>query len=132
MAKKKTAKKASKKSSSRSSSGKFSFLDEVLASILDSAEVTRKGEVKLKRSDVKLALEAAFEKGAVAAAGGERVKVPFLGTLAFREVKARKAGMQMNPFTKQPAMVAARPASRKPRFSFSRLSKDVFSAKKNW
>lgn len=132
MAKKKTAKKASKKTSARTSSGKFSFLDEVLASIIESAEVTRRGEVKLKRTDVKQALESAFERGAVAAAGGERVKIPFLGTLGFREIKARSAGKGKNPFTGEEIMIKARPASRKPRITFSKLSKEVFGAKKNW
>jgi nucleoid DNA-binding protein len=131
MAKKKTVKKTSKKKTS-AGSGKFSILDEVLAGVMESAEVTRKGEVKLKRADVKEALESAFEKAAVLAASGERVRMPFIGVLGFREIKARKAGKGKNPFTGEEIQIKARPASRKPRVTFSKASKEVFGAKKNW
>jgi len=111
---------------------KYSFINEVYESILKSAEVTRKGEVRLKRADVKAAIETAFNNGAKAAAGGERVRFPVIGALVRKEVKARKAGKGTNPFTGEPMNIKARPASKKPRWSFPRSLKDTFANKKNW
>ena len=50
----------------------------------------------------------------------------------YSEVKARKAGQGVNPFTGEPIQIKARPASRKPRFSFARTAKETFANKKNW
>jgi nucleoid DNA-binding protein len=111
---------------------KYSFINEVYEGILKSAEVTRKGEVKLKRSDVKACLEMAFENGAKAAASGERIRFPVIGALVRREVKARKSGKGTNPFTGEPMEIKARPASKKPRWSFPRSLKDTFANKRNW
>ena len=118
MAKKKTA--------------KFSFLNEVLESITQAAEVTRKGEVRIKRSEFKAALENAFTKGVKAAASGERVRFPVIGTLVRKEVKARKAGKGVNPFTGEAMAIKARPESKKPRWSFPKSLKETFGSKKNW
>ena len=96
------------------------------------ADVTRSGEVRLKKADVKRVLEEAFEEAARKAASGERVRIPFLGGLAMREVKPRKAGRGINPFTGEEVAVQARPASRKPRFSFTKAAKEVYADKKNW
>ena len=113
-------------------SGKFSFLNEIQESLTQIAEVTRKGEVRIKRSDLKNAIETAFNNGAKAAAGGERVRFPVIGALVRKEVKARKAGKGVNPFTGEAMEVKARPASKKPRWSFPRSLKDTFANKKNW
>ena len=118
MAKKKTA--------------KYSFINEVYESVLNSTEVTRQGKVKLKRADVKAALENAFVAGAKAAAGGERVRFPVIGALVRKEVKARKSGKGVNPFTGEAMEIKARPATKKPRWSFPRSLKDTFSNKKLW
>ena len=111
---------------------KYSFIGEVHDSLLKVATVTRKGEVRMKRSDIKAALEGAFDKGAKVAAGGERVRFPIVGTLVRKEVKARKAGKGVNPFTGEAIDVKARPASKKPRWSFPRSLKETFANKKFW
>ena len=111
---------------------KYSFIDSVHEGVLKSATVTRSGEVRVKRSDLKAVLEQAFGQGAVAAAGGERVRFPMIGALVRKEVKARKAGKGINPFTGEPMEIKARPASKKPRWSFPRSLKDTFASKKNW
>jgi nucleoid DNA-binding protein len=118
------AKKAPKK--------KYSFLNEVYEGLLEITEVSKNGTVKLKRSDLKELVEGAFTKGAKLAAGGERVRFPVIGAIVRREVKARKAGKGTNPFTGEAVDVKARPASKKPRWSFPKTLKEVFSDKKNW
>lgn len=111
---------------------KFSFINEVQTGILKAASVTRKGEVRIKRTDLKNALETAFTTGAVAAASGERVRFPVIGTLVRKEVKARKSGKGVNPFTGEPMEIKARPATKKPRWSFPRGLKETFANKKHW
>ncbi|MBC7693307.1 MAG: HU family DNA-binding protein [Methylotenera sp.] len=110
---------------------KYSFLNEVHASLLECAEVTRSGEVRIKRTDLKACIENAFTSGAKAAASGERVRFPVIGALVRKEVKARKSGKGTNPFTGEPMDIKARPATKKPRWSFPRALKDVFANKKN-
>jgi nucleoid DNA-binding protein len=111
---------------------KFSFINEVYEGVLKSAEVTRKGEVRIKRADLKTTIEAAFINGAKAAASGERVRFPVIGALVRKEVKARKSGKGVNPFTGEPMEIKARPATKKPRWSFPRSLKDTFANKRNW
>ncbi len=111
MAKKpaKSAKKSSK------SSGKFNFIGAVYEGVLNVAETTRTGAVRIKRADLKQVVENAFQTGMAKAAGGERVRFPVIGALVRREVKARKGGKGVNPFTGETIDVKARPASKKPR-----------------
>ena len=111
---------------------KFSFINEVYESVLKAAEVSRSGTVKLKRADVRQALEAAFEAGAKASAGGERVRFPIIGALVRRDIKARKSGKGVNPFTGEPMEIKARAASKKPRWSFPKHLKEMFANKKYW
>jgi nucleoid DNA-binding protein len=111
---------------------KFSFINEIYEGILQCAEVNRKGQVRMKRSELKSCLENAFLNGAKAAASGERVRFPVIGALVRKEVKARKAGKGTNPFTGEPMEIKARPASKKPRWSFPRSLKDTFANKRNW
>ncbi|NBU19865.1 hypothetical protein EBS43_00410 [bacterium] len=111
---------------------KYSFINEVYEGVLKTAEVTRKGQVRIKRSDLKNCLETAFVNGAKAAASGERVRFPVIGALVRKEVKARKAGKGVNPFTGEPMEIKARPATKKPRWSFPRSLKDTFANKRNW
>ncbi len=118
------AKKASKK--------KYSFINEIYEGINNIAEVTKSGAVKIKRSDLKELLEGTFMKGAKLAAGGERVRFPVIGAIVRREVKARKAGKGVNPFTGEEVDVKARPASKKPRWSFPKSLKETFADKKHW
>ena len=111
---------------------KYSFINEVHETVMKTATVTRKGEVRIKRSDLKAAIENALNKGAKAAAGGERVRFPVIGTLVRKEVKARKAGKGVNPFTGEAMEIKARPATKKPRWSFPRSLKDTFANKRFW
>lgn len=111
---------------------KYSFINEVYESVVKAAEVTRSGTVRLKRSDVKTAVEKAFTAGMVAAAGGERIRFPVIGALVRKDVKARKSGKGVNPFTGEPMDIKARPASKKPRWSFPRSLKDTFANKRYW
>ena len=111
---------------------KYSFVNVVFEGLMKCAEVTRKGEVRIKRSNLKACLEQAFEHGAKAAASGERVRFPVIGALVRKEVKARKSGKGVNPFTGEPMEIKARPATKKPRWSFPRGLKETFSNKRNW
>ncbi|MGZ3696869.1 MAG: HU family DNA-binding protein [Bdellovibrionota bacterium] len=112
--------------------GKFSFINEVYETVLTHATVGRGNTVKLKRADVKAAIENAFLEGAKHAAGGERVRFPVIGALVRKDVKARKAGKGVNPFTGEPIDVKARPATKKPRWSFPKSLKETFGNKKHW
>jgi len=123
-------KKAAKKK--QTSTQKFSFVDEVLEGVLNIAETARDGSVRIKKTDLKKVLESAFEKAAVNAAGGERIRFPVIGILSRKDVAARKAGKGINRFTGEEIMVSARPASKKPKWSFPKATKEIFSLKKNW
>ena len=111
---------------------KYSFINEVYDGILKQAQVGRNGAVRIKRSELKQTIEEAFMNGAKAAASGERVRFPVIGALVRKEVKARKAGKGVNPFTGEPMEIKARPATKKPRWSFPRSLKETFASKKNW
>lgn len=111
---------------------KFSFVDELQTRLLRTITVTRKGEARVKRSDLRAALEETFAIGVKAGASGERVRFPVIGTLARKDVKPRKAGKGKNPFTGEEIMLKARPASKKPRWSFPRSVKDTYANKRNW
>jgi len=111
---------------------KFSFLDEVHGRILKTITVTRAGEARLKRTDLRKTLEEAFLAGVKAAAGGERVRFPVIGALVRKDVKPRKAGKGVNPFTGEEMSIKARPASKKPRWSFPKSVKEIYANKRNW
>jgi nucleoid DNA-binding protein len=111
---------------------KFHFINELHDHVMKTAEVTKKGEIRIKRSDLKAAIETVFNSGAKAAASGERVRFPVIGALIRKEVKARKAGKGVNPFTGEAMEIKARPASKKPRWSFPRTLKETFANKKYW
>jgi len=111
---------------------KFSFVNELHEEVMKVAQVTRSGEVRFKRSELKAAIEEAFTKSAKAAASGERVRFPIIGALVRRDVKARKGGKGVNPFTGETIDVKARPATKKPRWSFPKGVKELFGNKKHW
>lgn len=83
--------------------------------------------IKLKKSDVRHAVESVFEHAVHAGANGQRVRFPVIGAMAWREVKARRAGMGKNPFTGESIMLKARPASRKPRWSFPKSVREAYA-----
>lgn len=137
MATKKAAKKTAKKAVGKTVTkkdvpDKFSIVDDLYESILEIAEVTSRGEIRLKKTELKKSLESSFELAALAAARGQRVKLPFVGTISRKDVPARKAGKGVNPFTGEAIQISARPASMKPRFTFPKAMKDLFAEKKNW
>ena len=133
VAKKAPAKKAAKKVIRKPAAGKkYSFIDDVHERMLEIAEVGRNGEVKIKRTDLKVALEGAFESAVILSAGGDRVRFPVIGTLIRKDVAARKAEMKFMPMLGREAMVSARPASKKPRWSFPKAVREIFSTKKYW
>ncbi|GAC1480097.1 MAG: hypothetical protein PVSMB9_04460 [Candidatus Dormibacteria bacterium] len=89
--------------------------------------LTKSGTVKVKKSELNAAVQAVFEQAVAAAAKGQRVRFPHIGALASRDVKARKAGKGVNPFTGEAIMLKARPASRKPRWSFPKSVRDAYT-----
>lgn len=111
---------------------KFSFINTVHEGVLKVAQATKKGAVRISRSDLKKVLEDAFVHSAKTAAGGDRVRFPVIGALVRKDVPARKAGKGKNPFTGEDIMIKARAASKKPRWSFPRNLKETFANKKNW
>ena len=111
---------------------KFHFINELHEKILKTATTTNQGQVKLKRTDLKSIIEDTITAGAKAAAGGQRVRFPIVGALVRKEVKARKVGKGVNPFTGEQIDVKARPASKKPRWSFPKGLKETFANKKYW
>ncbi len=111
---------------------KYSFVNELHEQVLKSVEVTKRGEVRLKRTDLKSIVEKTFQNGLVNAAAGERIRFPIIGALVRRDVPARKAGKGTNPFTGEPMTIKARAASKKPRWSFPKSVRQVFANKKYW
>ncbi len=111
---------------------KYSFVNELNERITKAVTVTKKGEVKLKRSDLRAVIEETFNAGLRAAAKGERVRFPIIGALVRREVPARKGGKGTNPFTGEPMVIKPRTASKKPRWSFPKSVRETFANKKFW
>jgi nucleoid DNA-binding protein len=89
-------------------------------------QLTKEG-VKVKKSTLNEAVQDVFEGAVKAATTGQRVRFPIIGALTWREVKARKAGWGTNPFTGEKIMLKARPASHKPRWSFSKSVREAFA-----
>ena len=111
---------------------RFNFIHELHEGLLKTAEVSRNGTIKLKRSHTKALLETAFMNGVKRAAHGELVRFPVIGALVRKEVKARKGGKGKNPFTGEEVMLKPRPASKKPRWSFPKSLKQTFADKRSW
>ncbi len=88
--------------------------------------LTDKG-MKVKKSELNAAVQDAFEAAIAAGARGMRVRFPQIGALASRDVKARKAGKGTNPFTGESIMLKARPASKKPRWSFPKAVREAYT-----
>ncbi len=111
---------------------KFSFVNHLYEKVLPLAQVTKNGEVRMKKSELKKVIEDTLLDAAKRASSGERIRFPVIGAIVSKEVKARKAGKGIDPFTKKPIVIKARPASKKPRWSFPKTIKETFSNKKNW
>ncbi|MGK5083536.1 HU family DNA-binding protein [Bdellovibrionota bacterium FG-1] len=112
---------------------RYNLINELHEALLKTAQVTRNGTVRMKRSDVKAVIENTFTTAAKHAAKGERVRFPVIGALVRKDVLAKKGGVKTtNPFTGEPMVTKARPATKKPRWSFPKSLKETFSSKKNW
>ncbi|OFZ21760.1 MAG: hypothetical protein A2X94_15855 [Bdellovibrionales bacterium GWB1_55_8] len=111
---------------------KFNMVTELHDRIVKIATTTRTGEVRIKRGDLKKTIEDVFTTGAKKAASGERVRFPVIGTLVRKDVQARKAGKGVNPFTGEAMTIKARPATKKPRWSFPKSLKETFANKRFW
>jgi nucleoid DNA-binding protein len=111
---------------------RYNLVAEIHESLLKTLQVTKNGTVKLARKDVKDLIENAFTTASKRAAKGERVRFPVVGALVRKEVAARKGGKGVNPFTKEAITLKARPASKKPRWSFPKKLRETFAEKRNW
>ena len=88
--------------------------------------LTDKGH-KIKKADLNWAVKDAFQSAIAVGARGIRVRFPEIGAMASRDVKARKAGKGTNPFTGESIMLKARPASKKPRWSFPKAVREAYT-----
>ena len=133
-AKKATAKttKAAPKKFAAKKGTKFSLINNLHEALMTIATASKNGQIKLKRSELKNAIENTFMTGAKMAASGQRVRFPVIGVLGRRDVKSRKAGKGVNPFTGEEITIKARPESKKPRWSFPKATKEIFADKKYW
>lgn len=112
---------------------KYNLMNDLHEGIMKSAQVAKNGTIRIKRSDVKAVVETAFATAVKHAVKGERVRFPVIGALVRKEVAARKGGTKTtNPFTGEPMVTKARPATKKPRWSFPKSVKETFANKKNW
>ncbi len=120
------------KTSNGNSNKKFNFVDNLYEEILNKLQINAKGKIEFKKADLKKILETVFTDASREAAKGNKVKFPVIGILSMKDIPARKAGKQKNPFTGEMIDVPARPASRKPKWSFTKSLKQFFADKKNW
>ncbi|MFN3603707.1 MAG: HU family DNA-binding protein [Leptonema sp. (in: bacteria)] len=120
------------KTKTKSESNHYNLIDDFHSKILSSVTVNSKGQIQIKKSDVKKILEEVFTNASKEAVKGNRVRFPVLGIFTMKPIPARKAGKQKNPFTGEMIDVAARPESRKPKWSFPKSLKLFFSEKRNW
>jgi DNA-binding protein HU-beta len=125
--------KKTKTTKTKSKTGtKYNIINEIHDGLLATAQVTKAGAVKFKRTDIKTLIETTFTTAAKRAAAGERVRFPVIGALVRKEVAARKGGKGKNPFTGEEITLKPRAASKKPRWSFPKTLKETFSNKKFW
>jgi nucleoid DNA-binding protein len=112
---------------------KYNIVNELHEGLLKTVQATRNGTVKIKRSELKALIENTFMAAAKRAAQGERVRFPVIGALVRKDVQAKKGGIKTtNPFTGEPMVTKARPATKKPRWSFPKGLKETFANKRNW
>lgn len=123
---------ADKKKIKPNVSKKYNLVDDFYSKILKYVTISSNGKLQIKKSDIKQLLEEVYTNASKEAVRGNRVRFPILGIFTMKQVPARKAGKQKNPFTGEIIDVPARPASRKPKWSFPKTLKDFFADKKNW
>ncbi len=79
----------------------------------------------LARKDVKQVVEDMFDLIATGVMRGERVAIGKLGKAFIRVRPARKARQGRNPATGEMITIAAKPATKIPRFTFSKVFKEA-------
>jgi DNA-binding protein HU-beta len=79
----------------------------------------------LARKDVKLVVEDLFELIATGVMRGERVAIGKMGKAFIRIRPARKSRQGRNPLTGEMITIAAKPATKVPRFTFSKVFKEA-------
>jgi len=79
----------------------------------------------LSRKDVKQVVEDLYELIAAGVMKGERVAIGKMGKAFIRVRPARKARQGRNPLTGETIMIAAKPATKVPRFTFSKAFKEA-------
>lgn len=83
------------------------------------------GKNGLVRKEVKQVLEDLFEIVGVGVMRGERVGLGKMGKMFIRVRPARAAHMGRNPLTGQQIKIPAKPATKVPRFTFSKTFKEA-------
>lgn len=78
----------------------------------------------MARKDVEQVYEHTLRAIQDAVKSGERVALTGFGAFRQRVTKARKAGMQRNPFTGEMVKVGAKPAKKAPRFTPAKQFKE--------
>jgi nucleoid DNA-binding protein len=79
----------------------------------------------LARKEVKQVVEDLMELIETGVMRGERVAFGKMGKAFIRIRPARKARQGINPLTKEPITIAAKPATKVPRFTFSKVFKEA-------
>jgi nucleoid DNA-binding protein len=79
----------------------------------------------LARKDVRQAVEDLFEAVSAGVLRGERVAIGKIGKMFVRVRPARAAHPGRNPATGETIMIAAKPATKVPRFTFSKTFKEA-------
>jgi DNA-binding protein HU-beta len=79
----------------------------------------------LARKDVKLVLEDLYELIGLGVMRGERVAIGKIGKMFIRVRPARGARTGRNPLTGQEIQIPAKPATKVPRFTFSKTFKEA-------
>jgi nucleoid DNA-binding protein len=77
------------------------------------------------RKDIKQVLEDLFDVVGTGVMRGERVALGKIGKMFVRVRPARAAHMGRNPLTGQEIMIPAKPATKVPRFTFSKTFKEA-------
>lgn len=106
--------------SSAKSSGKFRTKSEIFSAIADRTELTRR-----QVASVFEALGLEIKKDIGKRAGGSAFKVPGLMTIKIINKPATKARKGINPFTGEPTVFKAKPASRKIKIAAMKGLKDL-------
>ena len=80
---------------------------------------------ELPRKEIKQVLEDLFDVIGMGVMRGERVAIGKVGKMFIRVRPARAARMGRNPLTGQEIKIAAKPATKVPRFTFSKTFKEA-------